>query len=172
MVAKKVVKKIIKKDANDIKKILKKDANTIKKILKNDSAKKKEKKLDPTTAFECLYCHNPIQELDHQVILTGCNNGKITDESYFHFLCWKENFNKQVLEKAKKNVAVMQKRVVGILENPMLKGILSQVKGSEGLFGMLQMPMGDEDVVADAVKKVEEKIEDDRKKRKDAKTQM
>jgi len=111
--------------------------------------------------FLCEYCGNAVEELDFQVLLTTSNKGKIIEDAVFHMDCWRDYWNKAVTKKAKQNVAHIQEKVMGLMENPMLKGILSQVKGSEGLFGMLQIPLE-----KDVVEKVEEKIDDGRKRAK------
>ena len=186
MVTKKGVKKALKKDISEVEKAMKKDAKNVKKILKKShliidsvekpkkksvkkpkkkSAKKPKKKQELYLKIEeCLYCHNPIHELDHQVILTGCNDGKITDENYFHFLCWQENFNDAVLVKARQNVANIQKKVMGLMDNPLIKGLLSQVQGSNNLFSMFDASVEEEESENDIIKKVEEKIKNDRKR--------
>ena len=106
-------------------------------------------------------------ELDKQVALTTCEKGKIVEEFYWHFDCWVEYFNKQVIKKAQANISAIRTKVTGLLDNPMIKGMLSQVKGTDNLFNMLNMPLGENDI-----EKVKEKIKDDRnrkpKKRKKA----
>ena len=76
-------------------------------------------------------------------------------------------FNKQVIKKAQANISAIRTKVTGLLDNPMIKGMLSQVKGTDNLFNMLNMPLGENDI-----EKVKEKIKDDRnrkpKKRKKA----
>jgi len=113
--------------------------------------------------FVCYNCGNQVLEKDTQMILTTCKNGKVIEEVYFHADCWIEYFNKCVTKKAKQNVAKVQKKVMGLMDNPIVKSMLANVKGTDNLMSMLQMPLTEVDI--DKVKeKVKEKINEDRKK--------
>ena len=156
------IKKLINDDLKSVKKAIKKDADTIKKIVK-----KKQKMTSKKQKFVCSYCNNEISELDKQVLVTTSDKGKITEEAGFHFSCWVEYFNNAVTKKAKENVAKVQKKVMGLVDNPLIKSMLGSVKGTDNLFAMLQMPLTE-----DAIEKVKEKIQDGRKKTETTETQM
>jgi len=117
--------------------------------------------------FVCYNCGNAVSEKDTQMILTTCKNGKVIEEVYFHADCWVEYFNKCVTKKAKENVAKVQKRVMGLMDNPIVKSMLANVKGTDNLMSMLQMPLTEEtieQVSQEQIKKVKEKIDNDRKR--------
>ena len=146
---------------------------SVKKVPNKDVVRKKGHKVIKTKKSLCYNCGNEIEELCKQVLLTTSDKGKIVQEVGFHYECWQEYFNKCVTKKAKEDVARVQKKIIGLMDNPIIKGLLSQVKGTDNLFSMLQMPLVTEDVV----EKVKEKINDDRKRetkprKRTAKTQM
>ena len=85
----------------------------------------------------CKQCRGVIKPKDHQVALITKNEGKVTESVHFHINCWAEYFNKAVTNRAKENISSIQSKVQGLMENPMLKGILAQVKGNDALVGML-----------------------------------
>ena len=121
----------------------------VKKIAKRKSVVKKPKK----SKWECFYCGNNVEELDYQVLLITSNKGRITEKVCFHMDCYKEWFAEAVTKKAKENVAKVQKKVMGIMDNPVVKSMLSNVDGIQSLMGMLQTPLK-----KDVVEKVKEKI--------------
>ena len=138
-----------------------------KKIIVKPVGKVVKRKVPKKPEWCCYNCGNPVRELEKNCTLTTSQNGKIVEEVYFHWDCWVEYFNNCVNKKAKENVAQVQKKVMGLMDNPLVKGLLSQVKGTDNLFSMLQMPLTEE-----TVEKVKEKINDDRKRAKPKKAQM
>jgi hypothetical protein len=92
-----------------------------------------------------MHCRGAIYERDHQVILITKKDLKTTEEVYFHINCWKDYFNKSVINKAKENVSKIQKQVGGILNSPMIRNVLSQVQGTEQLIQLSENPMTYED---------------------------
>lgn len=113
----------------------------VKKVVKKVAEKKVVKKV--RNAWNCYYCLNPLSENDHQVILTTSKNGKVVEEVFFHFDCWKEYFNKAVLKKAQGNLKTIQEKAVGVFNNPMLAGLLSKIGGSDKLMEMVSKPIGE-----------------------------
>jgi len=89
----------------------------------------------------CEHCRKSILPKEHQVYLITKKERKVMEEVNFHITCWAEYFNKAVTNRAKENVSFMQEKVKGIFKNPMLKGFLSQVQGSDCLMGMLNMDL-------------------------------
>ena len=142
MVTKKVVKKVVKKTA--------KKKSVVGKI-------KKPK-------YVCYHCKNEVHELDNQVFLTTSNKGKIVQEVIFHMDCWKEYFEKAVLKKSKERVAGVQKKVMGLMDNPIVKSMLSNVDGISGVMSMLSMPLTEKSV-DDIKEKIDGKRETKPKKR-------
>ena len=96
--------------------------------------------------YLCYDCGEEVMEFDGQVILTTSRNGRIVDEITFHEDCWKDYFNKAVTKRAKQNVENVQKKVMGLMNNPIVKSLLSGVKGSDGVLGMLKTPLTEEKV--------------------------
>jgi len=145
---------------------------SVKKVPNKDVVRKKGHKIIKTKKFLCYNCGNEIEELCKQVLLTTSDKGKIVQEVGFHYECWQEYFNKCVTKKAKEDVARVQKKIMGLMDNPIVKSMLSRVDGIDGVMCMLQTPLSE-----DAVEKVKEKINDDRKRetkprKRTAKTQM
>ncbi|HUW43441.1 MAG TPA: hypothetical protein VMV95_00555 [Bacillota bacterium] len=118
-----------------------------------------EKKVKPQKV-KCFYCKNPIFVMDKQINLKTIKNGVIIQDENWHFDCWQEWFNKNVTKKAQQNISAIRTKVSGLLDNPMIRGMLSQVKGTDNLFNMLNMPLGESDI-----EKVKEKIQDDRNRK-------
>ena len=87
-----------------------------KKVVKKSPKKVAGKKL-AKPKYSCCNCGKEVHELDKQVLLTTADKGKITEEIVFHFECWQEYFNKAVTKKAKQNVASVQKKVMGLMDN-------------------------------------------------------
>jgi len=96
----------------------------------------------------CIQCRELIEPKDHQVCLVTKNDGEIMEKAHFHINCWSKYFNKAVTNKAKTNVSKMQTKVKGLMDNPMLKGVLGSVGGSEKLMGMLGTDLIEEDMDA------------------------
>ena len=152
------VKKMLDKDLKMVKRAIKQDAKTIKKIVKK-KVKMNSKRALKSEIFICYNCGNEIEEFDKQVWVETANNGHIIDDIGFHWGCWIEYFNNAVTKKAKENVAQVQKKVMGLMDNPIVKSLLSNIKGVDGIIGMLQTPLS-----TDVVNQVQEKIQDDRKR--------
>ena len=116
----------------------------------------------------CDNCRKPILEKDHQVILITKNKGKKLEEVYFHLPCWASYFNNAVENKAKKQVSGMQEKVKGLINSPLIKNILTQVKGSEQLISMLNLPLDIqiEQVKKEAISKPKKDGSKNKKKRK------
>jgi hypothetical protein len=120
---------------------------------------KKERKI-------CLYCSKYIfLKKDHHVQVHTLNRKIHADEhAYFHFQCWVDYFNIRVENKMRANMKFLQEKAMGIFNHPMLKGLLSQVQGSDIALQMLQHPISDHVVVVSG-EKVEKQIQNDRQKR-------
>jgi hypothetical protein len=114
----------------------------------------------------CLFCSKKISlKKDNFVLVATCNRvSKPDDEAYFHFVCWVDYFNQCVLNKARNNIRMIQSKAMELFNNPVMKGLLSQIQGSGQIMSMLQMPLQER---ADPVlvSKISQKIQNDRKKR-------
>lgn len=109
---------------------------------------------------KCEKCSKDINlKKDHHVLLGTYNTSK-QEEIYFHFDCFIKYFNERVEKRMRENVQFMQNKALNLFNSPMLKGILSQVKGSDIAMNMLSLPLDKIDK-----NKIKEQIEDDRKKR-------
>jgi len=124
MVTKKVVKKVVKKTA--------KKKSVVGKI--------------KTPKFVCYNCHNDVGEFDHQIILTTCEKGKVVQEVCFHQECWKEYFEKCVVNKSKAQVKKVQKKVMGLMDNPIVKSMLGNINGVDKIMAMVSMPLNEKSV--------------------------
>ena len=76
--------------------------------------------------MKCTNCSKEISELEKRVRITTFNIDKTSVDEWFHFQCWKDNFNKAVKKKlntvgenAKKMIEDITKQIdiKGILEN-------------------------------------------------------
>ena len=74
----------------------------------------------------CYKCKKVIdRKKEKYVILSTIDlKTKFDEHSYYHFQCWIDYFNSKVIEKAKYNVEMMQKRV---MNNPMIKGLFEKI---------------------------------------------
>ena len=125
-------------------------------------AKKPQKK---SNKFNCSKCGEVVKEMDRQVCLTTSDKGKIIDEDYFHIQCWQDYFNEAITRKAKERVSVVQEKVKGLMDNPMLKMVLGNVKGADGLMSMLETPLTEK-----SVEEIQEKVEDGKRDKKSKKS--
>lgn len=113
----------------------------------------------------CLHCSKYISlKNDHHVQLHTLNRQtKPDDHAYFHFQCWVDYFNIKVENKMKANIKFMQERAVQVFEHPIIKGLLSQVQGSEIAMNMLKHGIQTDVLVSG--ERVKKQIQNDRKKR-------
>lgn len=122
----------------------------------------------------CLACSKKISLKKDYFVLVGTYNRvqKHDDEQYFHFSCWVDYFNQCVLNKARKNVQMMQSKAMELFNNPAIKTMLSSIGGSNQIMNMLQTPISDKQF--NIVDKISKTIENDRQKRsgKKRKTSM
>lgn len=117
----------------------------------------------------CEFCSKKIslKDKDEQFVLLGTYNRvqKPDDETYFHFTCFVDWFNQRVKQKAENNVKMMQEKAMSLFNNPMIKGVLSQISGSGNVLSMLSTPLETDIPKIEVINKISEKIKDDRKKR-------
>lgn len=86
----------------------------------------------------CKECEKIIDLKSDKHVLLGTYSGdKVDDESYFHFECFVKWYNKKVSEKAKNSVSKMQSKVQGLMANPKIAGLLSNIGGIEKIKEML-----------------------------------
>lgn len=93
---------------------------------------------------KCLNCSKIINpKLDYYVQIGTHNipSGAKDDIQQFHFMCWVEYFNKCVEKKARHNIQIMQSKAMQVFNSPMIKSLLSQVKGSDQVLQMLGTPL-------------------------------
>lgn len=86
----------------------------------------------------CKECEKVVDvNVDKHVLLGTYNGDRVMDESYFHFECFVKWYNKKVSEKAKNTTAKMQEKVQGLMANPKIAGLMSMIRGTDKLQGML-----------------------------------
>jgi hypothetical protein len=117
----------------------------------------------------CNFCSKKIfLKKDHFVLIGTYNRTqKPDDEQFFHFQCFVDYWNVAVTRKAKLITANMQKQALQLFNNPMIRGLLSQIQGSDQLFSMLSTPLSEKKI--NYVKRVSQKIQNDRTKKRSAK---
>ena len=114
--------------------------------------------------FVCSKIVNTNKARDHYVLLGTYNRSINKDEEcFFHFECWTEWFMNKVNNRAKMQVSQMRDKVMQLVRSPMIQSVLSEVKGMDGLMGMVQTPLPITDLRK--VKQVKTKIQNGRKKR-------
>jgi len=92
----------------------------------------------------CHFCSGEIKSTDHHVLIGTYNRPtKPNDEAYFHFQCFIDFMNQAVEKRARKMTADMQKKAMELLDSPLLKGILSGVKGMPQIMSMISTPLDD-----------------------------
>ena len=96
----------------------------------------------------CSYCQNRIDLTEDKFVLLGTYTGdKTDDESYFHFDCFIQWYNKQVLAKAKTTVRVFQEKAQGLFSQLINSGPLSHIAGIDNLQRMLNTDLGEKKVI-------------------------
>lgn len=118
-----------------------------------------------TKEMKCFNCSEKIYSDDHYVLLGtyNCIKLPIDDEQYFHFQCFVDWFNEKLSQKMKAQVKRMQDQASHLMENPILAGMISKVKGSDIFMNMLNKNLLP-DKPQISLKEVERKIQDDRRK--------
>jgi len=113
----------------------------------------------------CFVCSEIVnKKKDHHVLLGTYNRAIGNDEElYFHFQCFTDWFMEKVSNRAKGMVSQMRDQAIKVMESPMIRGMLSQIKGSDQLVSMLNTPL---QIKETRVVKIKEKIDDGRKKRR------
>lgn len=73
----------------------------------------------------CDYCAKSVDLNKHKYVLLGTYSGKKTEgESYFHFKCFKKNWEDRIREKATNIVSQMAKAVT-----PLAKKVANKIAG-------------------------------------------
>jgi len=94
----------------------------------------------------CAYCKNAINFDKDKFVLLGTYTGdKTEDESYFHFDCFIQWYNKQVLAKAKSTVRVFQEKAQGMFSKMINSGALNHIAGMDNLQKMLNTDLGEKE---------------------------
>ncbi len=128
---------------------------------------------------DCQYCRNAINFNEDKYVLLGTYKGRktgrtILDEGYFHFDCFVEWYNKQVLAKATNVMRGFQKKAQGLFSQLANSGVLNHIAGADNLQRMLNTDLGDQEVeigeFESGVPTVEEMFGGEEKKKKKAKT--
>jgi hypothetical protein len=115
----------------------------------------------------CLKCKKEVRENDHQVLIATLKrpNNKKDDYAYFHFSCWVDFFRDSVNNKSRADVEKMRIMAVGLLDNPMVRGVVEKIGAGDQLQAMLGTPLIKPQVVQIVTKKdIEKKIKNDRKR--------
>lgn len=113
----------------------------------------------------CLECKNKIDiKKDNFVRISTINRATLPDDhAYFHFSCWVNYFNKRVETKVRLNVKFMQDKAMSLFHSPVIKGLLSQIQGSEMALNMLSIPLNKDNRILKI--KIKQKLKKDGKKR-------
>ena len=91
---------------------------------------------------ECFYCKENIDIKKDKYTLLGTYSGEnIEDESYFHFKCFVEWYNKKVSEKAKNSIRELQNKVQGLISNPQIANVLKGIGGVDKVESMLNFDL-------------------------------
>lgn len=117
---------------------------------------------------KCRHCGKEVKKKDHQVVLSTLNrpNNNKDDHKYFHFQCFVSFWNEGVNKKVRSEVEKMRVMAFGILENPMIRGVIDKVGGGEQLQEVLGKSLIKDPVVQVVNKQeVKKKIDNERKKR-------
>jgi hypothetical protein len=134
-----------------------------------------EKKRGKTAGYKtCLNCKKRINlKTDKYTFISTCKRETMPDHhAYFHWTCWKDYFDQRVLMKSKETIQQMQQQAIQMFNNPLIQNLFSQFQGSELFEDILKTPMSSP-VVIISKNKVEDKIENDRRKKgKERKLQM
>lgn len=78
--------------------------------------------------IECDVCGKDINlKKDKYVLIGTYNNSKPDKECFYHWECFKQWFQERVSERSKKQMEFMQKKAIEVLNNPMIKGMMSNV---------------------------------------------
>lgn len=89
----------------------------------------------------CVVCKKWITNKDKHVLLATRSPSK-SQESYFHFECFRRNYHKQVEAKARNIVQGVQKQAVGLLGG--ITGAVGDFQGKEQLQKMLNFDLSKE----------------------------
>jgi len=123
----------------------------------------------------CSFCSKRIFLKRDNFVLLGTYNrvSKPDDEAFFHFQCFVEWYNNKVLEKSRNTVKMMQQKALGLFNSPMIQNVLAGTVGGDALRNMLNKDLSEESKVT-FIKRVSDKIKDDRKQKraKKRKTKM
>ena len=97
---------------------------------------------------KCLICNSIINiKIGTYVVLSTFNINKSSDNSiydeifYFHIDCWKKYFEDAVNRKARIIVTDMQQKALKLFNNPIMEGMLGQIKGSDQLLDVVKKPL-------------------------------
>lgn len=120
---------------------------------------------------KCIKCKKEVKKGEKQVVVSTLNREtKPDDHAYFHFSCWVEFFQESVNNKARADVEKMRIMAMGLLDNPMVRGVVEKIGAGDQLNSMLGTSLIKPQVVNIVTKKEVEKILNRRyKKRNDRK---
>lgn len=78
----------------------------------------------------CKHCKKKVNfQKDKYVLIGTYDCEKIKEESYFHFNCFVEWYNKQVSAKAKNSIKEMQEKAQGLFSQLQSSGFLNNIVG-------------------------------------------
>jgi hypothetical protein len=119
-----------------------------------------QKKVKQKREKICTECFKKINISDDHFVLVGTYNREISpdDETYYHFQCWVDYFNKCVDHKMRANISYMQEKALQVFDDPKMKEFIGQIKGSENLMALVSMPINKND--RDSLKSLSNKIKD------------
>lgn len=66
----------------------------------------------------CNFCHGRINlDIDKYVLIGTYEKKKALDEGFYHWKCFNEWYNKQVMEKVQNTILDAQQKAMGFLKN-------------------------------------------------------
>lgn len=111
----------------------------------------------------CEFCSKPILKSEKFVIIgTYKFIDNPIEESFFHWECFIEYWNEMTMRKAKTIVMQMQQKALQLFNNPIVHGLVSQIKGYDQLLDMIALPLNKKEVY---IEKIADKINNDRKRK-------
>jgi hypothetical protein len=122
--------------------------------------------------MKCIKCKKEVKKDDHKVVISTLNrpHGK-DDHAEFHWVCFVQWYNEAIEKKARIEVDKMREKALGLMNNPMIRGVLERVGGGEMLQQMLGTPLvkRENTIIILNKKQVADKIQNEREKREKTK---
>ena len=115
-------------------------------------------------AWYCLVCEKIIEEKERYVLLGTYENKKVIEERYFHIKCFSNWFNQRVNDKARKSMAQLQEKAMGMASS--LKNLVGNIGGLDQVQKLLGLDLKKETKIDELEDYMLEKQKKNGKKRK------